>query len=206
MTDRVVRTAFHQTILKNSNEDRFSFVLNEFGLKNGTNRADIAVLNGKLIGYEIKTEKDTLTRLPSQVNAYNEVFDSVFLITTNKHLHKVKKIIPDWWGIYQIHQNNVFELSFSCHRKGKINREKNTYGIAQLLWKEELSDFLFNKFGLQINPRVNKHQMYEFIAAKCTPTEFGKVALAYLKKRSGWRKDPKPSWLYDGCAQPIPKS
>ncbi len=190
MNDRIIRTAFHQSILKKANEDNFTFVLDEFGLKNGTNRADIVVLNGKLIGYEIKTEKDTLSRLPSQVAAYNEVFDAAFLVTTSKHLKKIKEIIPDWWGIYEIHHHD--QISFSCYRKGKINTEKSTYAIAQLLWKEELIDFVSTRLDYKVTAKINKHQMYEFIANSCNASEFGKVALSYLKIRPGWRTNPKP--------------
>src|SRR5271154_5741007 len=47
-----------------------TIILEEFALYGGINRADIAVLNGVSHGYEIKSDRDTLIRLPQQVQAY----------------------------------------------------------------------------------------------------------------------------------------
>jgi hypothetical protein len=193
MRDQTVRKAFHQTVLKSAHNDADTFVLDEFGLRNGVNRADIAVLNGKFVGYEIKTEKDTLARLGPQIEAYNEVFDQVFIITASNHLSKVIERIPDWWGVYLIEQNDVSDISFSLHRKAKINKAKNTYGIAQLLWKAELMEILAKLFRTEMNTRVTKHQMYELLSQKCTSHKFGSIALTYLKNRQGWRIGQKLS-------------
>jgi hypothetical protein len=48
-------------------------MLDEFGLEHGEVRVDVAVINGELHGYEIKSERDTLERLPRQVKAYSAV-------------------------------------------------------------------------------------------------------------------------------------
>ncbi len=64
MRDAQVRQAFHRSVLRAANECNDTVVIDELGLKNGIVRADIVVLNGKMIGYEIKTDRDTLKRLP----------------------------------------------------------------------------------------------------------------------------------------------
>lgn len=193
MRDHIIRQAFHQSVLKTAHEDVDTFVLDEFGLKNGSNRADIAVLNGKLVGYEIKTENDTLMRLSSQVDAYSEVFDLAYIITVKKHLHRVLDQIPQWWGIYLIEQVEDTAFLFSLYRPSQINKRKNTYGIAQLLWKNELVEVLLKIFDFKVSYRTTKRQMYEILSHRCSSKKLGVIALSYLKNRQGWRINQKQS-------------
>ncbi|WP_168198409.1 sce7726 family protein [Crassaminicella thermophila] len=49
-------------------------LIHEMDVCFGTSRIDIAVINGKIHGYEIKSEQDTLDRLPAQIESYNKIF------------------------------------------------------------------------------------------------------------------------------------
>jgi hypothetical protein len=189
MRDQVIRRAFHQTILKSAHEDADTLVVDELGLKNGEVRADIAVLNGKLVGYEIKTENDTLIRLSSQVEAYNEVFDKAFIIVSNNHLKKATNVIPEWWGIYSIIPNVEGEYSFECIRQAKLNRIQNSYSIAQLLWKAEALEVANELLLHNIKPKTSKHEIYDVISGTCTKKKLSQITIKYLKQRSNWRTD-----------------
>jgi hypothetical protein len=187
MRDQIVRQAFHKTILKSAHDDVDTFVLDELGLKNGEIRADIAVLNGKLVGYEIKTENDTLYRLPSQVKGYNEVFDKAFIIVSNNHLEKAIKNIPDWWGIYIIEFTNNYTYTFSCIRNAKINKRQNSFSLAQLLWKTEAIEVANVILRHNIKPTTSKHEVYDIISGTCSSKRLSKIVIEYLKRRNNWR-------------------
>ncbi|WP_283807951.1 DUF2130 domain-containing protein [Bradyrhizobium macuxiense] len=58
--DRDVRQALHRKVLKERHGDADTLVLDELGLRHGTCRVDIAVVNGYLHDYEIKSDADTL--------------------------------------------------------------------------------------------------------------------------------------------------
>jgi hypothetical protein len=190
MRDQLVRKAFHETILKSAHDDAGSFVVDELGLKNGEIRADIAVLNGILVGYEIKTENDTLTRLPSQIEAYSDVFDKAFIIVSLNHLDKAVNKIPAWWGVYSIEtKDNIY--SFECIRKAKINKKQNTFSLAQLLWKAEALQVANELLRHNINPRTSKHEVYDIISSTCSSRKLSKIVIKYLKQRENWRIDRK---------------
>ena len=191
MTDSSIRSAFHQSILKSAHDDPSTIVLDELSLKHGENRADIAVLNGKIVGYEIKTERDTLTRLSSQVAAYSEVFDRAYVISGKKHLDKINALIPNWWGIYEIQQQNESSFSFTCIRNGKVNPQKDLYGIAQLLWKNEAIDLLNTLFNCNVREKATRDQLYNILIGKCNSEELSEIVIRYLKARTGWRTNPK---------------
>ena len=71
MNDAQIRSSFHSKKLRRHHATPDTLVVDELGLKHGKCRADIAVINGHLIGYEIKSDDDSLHRLARQVEAYN---------------------------------------------------------------------------------------------------------------------------------------
>ena len=84
MNDALIRKRFHEQVLTPYHASPNAMVIDELGLHHGSCRADIAIVNGRMIGYEIKGETDTLKRLSDQVRAYNAVFDRAAIITTSK--------------------------------------------------------------------------------------------------------------------------
>jgi hypothetical protein len=55
MNDPLIRKAFHCSFLQKEHAAPTTLVVDELGLEHGKCRADIAVINGHLIGYEIKS-------------------------------------------------------------------------------------------------------------------------------------------------------
>lgn len=127
--------------LKEFTSDKSSIIIDELAVVNGAARVDIAVVNGKLHGYEIKSEKDTLDRLPDQVLFYNMVFDKISIVVSEKFLEKVKKIVPDWWGIYIVFSCEE-NIKLKLEKKPKINKNIQPKALLTLLWKEEMLEFL----------------------------------------------------------------
>jgi len=189
MRDHIIRAIFHQTVLSKDHLDDNTIVIDELGLQNGLIRADIAVLNGCMVGYEIKTQNDNLNRLPAQVSAYNDIFDKSYIIVATKHLAKALTILPEWWGVYVITGDENAGYAFENYRCASRNNRRNIISIARLLWKNEVSEILTDYSGKSIPKNRNKQQLYELVAEKYTPEQFGPIALAYIKQRSGWRKD-----------------
>jgi hypothetical protein len=50
-------------------------VIDELGLAHAKSRVDVAVINGSLHGYEIKSAQDSLTRLPAQIATYRDTLE-----------------------------------------------------------------------------------------------------------------------------------
>ena len=194
MRDSEVRRYFHKTVLKQAHAADDTIVVDELGLKNGIVRADIAVLNGKMVGYEIKTQRDTLNRLPAQILAYSDVFDQVFIITSNNHLEKVEDMVPNWWGIFMIVEESEGQFSFSCYREAGKNKSQNTYTLAQLLWKTEALE-VANKFlQNEVKPSTSKKEIYKLISTSCPPLELSNIVIQYLKNRDNWRLNRSAPW------------
>lgn len=59
-------------------------VINEMVVANWARRADIAVANGRLYGFEIKSAFDSLKRLPGQIESFRRHFDKVTVVAASK--------------------------------------------------------------------------------------------------------------------------
>lgn len=83
-------------------------ILHELEMSRPSGRIDLAVVNGELAGFEIKSDKDTFARLSRQAKAYSAFFDKVTLVTTETHIERAKNIIPRWWGLILFDRHQQF--------------------------------------------------------------------------------------------------
>ncbi|WP_254433799.1 sce7726 family protein [Acinetobacter sp. Marseille-Q1618] len=153
------------------NKDPNSTIDNSF-------RADLALANGRLVGFEIKSEKDNLKRWASQMVAYNNVFDEVWLCVHSKHLEDGLKITPKNIGILLI---DDYE-SVAIVRHAKLNNNNNIYDLSGLLWREELNT-LAKLNQIKINSRTTKNEVREILAENLSINIVRDYVLTQLKIR-----------------------
>lgn len=72
-------------------------LLNEF--RADVSKADAVVLNGTSTVYEIKSERDSLARLASQLTDYQKVFARTNVITSKKQVSSVLAAVPEQVGV-----------------------------------------------------------------------------------------------------------
>src|SRR5271157_1351719 len=142
MNDALIRENFHRKVLGRYHSAPDVLVIDELGLKHGKCRADIALVNGWLIGYEIKSDEDSLDRLDEQVQIYSAVFDRATIIVGEKHAEAVRSLVPIWWGIVVGHHRLGREISFQTIRTARLNKRVHPYAVAQLLWSIEAASIL----------------------------------------------------------------
>lgn len=119
-----------------------SVIFEEFDIERGRVRADVVSVSGSMVhGFEIKSDVDTLTRLPNQVKYYNQVFSTVTLVVGSEHVVKALHIIPDWWGVMVATQTNS-SIVLNTVRGTKRNDEINVETVANLLHRKELVEIL----------------------------------------------------------------
>jgi hypothetical protein len=162
----------------------------ELGVQHGTARIDIAVVNGVMHGYEIKSDRDTLDRLPEQMNEFNDVFDKLTLVVGKRHLYDAINIVPDWWGIVVAKIDANHEIFFQTIREAEDNQDQVGVSIARLLWKEEALQILEeqNKAkGVRSKPREFIYQRLANVLDTETLKE--KVRDALLVSREDWRSE-----------------
>lgn len=93
----IYRAALTHKILMGRHSLRTASMLHEF--RAGSCKADLVILNGTSTAYEIKSERDTLTRLINQVENYKRVFASVNVVVGERHVEGVQLVLPKDIGV-----------------------------------------------------------------------------------------------------------
>jgi len=99
MNDRDIRVVLKEELLRQYVNDEDTLVLDEVGLRHGTARIDLVVVNDRLHGYEIKSDRDSLKRLLDQVRVYSSVMDRMTLVVGYRHAYDALRMVPEWWGV-----------------------------------------------------------------------------------------------------------
>ncbi|HEJ4043556.1 sce7726 family protein [Pseudomonas aeruginosa] len=64
--------------------DEDAVLVTELTVDNWAHRTDIVLANGRLWGFELKSERDTLTRLPAQIESFSKHFEKFVLVVDEK--------------------------------------------------------------------------------------------------------------------------
>lgn len=140
-TDALIRKALLVRLSHQYPNTKYRIVP-ELGLWHGASRIDIAVVNGILHGFEIKSDRDTLSRLDVQMPAYNSVFDKVTLVVGRTHMVQAFQTIPSWWGLETVGVDGDDRVIFNEIREPNSNPSQDVISIVRLLWRNEALDLL----------------------------------------------------------------
>lgn len=192
MNDEIIRRSFHRQVLQRRYACGRTRIVDELGLCHGKCRADIAVVNGSLTGYEIKSDDDSLLRLSSQVRRYNAIFDRAFVITGTKHVSELLRRLPRWWGVIVCRQGPRGGISFETVRRAKRNERIAPMAIARLLWKEEVIGILKHLGCPPTLSRQRRALLYRRLAQLITLPKLQRAVRNHLKQRKNWRRPVPP--------------
>ncbi|MBT2289492.1 sce7726 family protein [Paenibacillus albidus] len=182
-----IRASLHSVLREEHKNEPDTLILDELGLCQGDARIDVAVVNGAINGYEIKSESDTLGRLPRQTDAYNRVFDTVTILTASRFIEGIEDIIPEWWGITKAEMDADGIVHFFPYRMPHQNPSIDPTALAQLLWREEALSVLKER-GLQKGLLSKPRQLlWNALAEQLELRDLQDEVRKRLKARSRWR-------------------
>jgi len=188
MRDRDIRVVLRRELKDCFGSDPDTLILEEMGLCQGSARIDMAVVNGSINGYEIKSAQDTLERLHSQQKIYSRIFDTVTLIIAGNHLAALEGLVPSWWGILEAEEVNG-NVKLREVRPSRENPSIDPSALVQLLWRDEALQVLEEKGlakGLRSKPR---RFLWQKITESLTIDEIRDAVSLTLKRREGWLAD-----------------
>lgn len=161
LRDEQIRRPLHSWLRRKFSSHGHSEILHELKMSRPSGRVDVAVINGRLFGFEIKSDFDNLSRLPRQVRAFSAVFDEVCVVTTKRHYEAVKKIIPEWWHL-SVRSTKRGKVSFRTVRKGSDNPSVKPDALLCMLSRTELLDVAKER-GIEFDTR--RLRRFEIISA-----------------------------------------
>jgi hypothetical protein len=175
----VYKAALTHKVLLGAHSLQTASMLTEFRV--GACKADLVILNGTGTVYEIKSERDSLTRLTRQIEAYKQVFAKVYVIAGENHIDDIFGTVSHDVGILTLHSRyRISEL-----RKAQDRPERtSSAAIFDAIRLNEAKQVLL-RCGVKI-PRLSNMEMYaalrdRFVELKPSDAHEGMV---HVLKRS----------------------
>ena len=153
----------------------------------GKSRADAILVNeGEILGFEIKSDKDSLVRLATQVKNYERFCDKCYIVTGVHYIDRIEEAVPSHWGIYDIMRDEEGKLHIEIFREAERNpKERPTTKLKNqmnLLWRMELIKIVKeHKLG-GVTTR-NKKQLRDLIVEKLGKVEAKRLTCEALMER-----------------------
>jgi hypothetical protein len=186
-TDREIRAALHSKKLRSLHQRADTLIIDELGLAHAKGRIDVAVINGCLHGYEIKSGQDTLDRLPQQLTIYEQCLEKLTIVCAEKHLAALDGLAPIWCGIVSVNRGSRSSIRFENVRTARKNPNVSAERLAYLLWRDEAVELLMK---LGVSPdivKMPKKILCAHLGAALTVPELTVHVKTFMKSRQIWR-------------------
>ena len=111
MREADIKAAVIARLRKDGDISSRSVLASEYPIGRTSVRADLAILQGDFVGIEIKSQHDSLRRLPRQLSAYRQFFDRTILVVAERHLAAVQKLALEGIELWVIHGSSLQTIS-----------------------------------------------------------------------------------------------
>jgi len=185
LTELELRQALRERLRAGLTKD--AQVIEELGIERGSARIDLALVNGSLIGYEIKSDFDSLDRLANQMHAYHRVFDELSIVTTPQFVLQVEQLLPPWWGILQAVCNDDGAVNLEVVRAPSNNPRQELLSLLSLLWRDEAAALLAKYGANKAKAKLTRNMLYEQLAGLADLSTVRDWVSYTLRHRDAWR-------------------
>ncbi|WP_420806281.1 sce7726 family protein [Sciscionella marina] len=150
-------------------------------------RIDLALVTESTHGFELKSDHDSLTRLPRQMHTYSRIFDFCTLVVTPRHLAAARARLRRGWGLSVVEVTAGGEVRYSPIRSARPNRAVRAEELVQLLWRAEALaalEAVGAATGYRSKPRTD---LWDRLCEVIALDELKTIVRTALRERRGWR-------------------
>ena len=185
-----IRRHLHEFLRAEHGQD--ALIVDELGLAAGRGRADVAAITSELHLYEIKGPRDSLKRLENQIAIYTRAGATATLVTSETHAAKAESLLPPWWGLLLVKQDEEGTTSLSEKRAAIPNTNRSPYTVAQNLWRQEALEELRKLSCATGLSRASRHYLWLRLAQVTTLTQLAAITAERMRGRDGWPGERRP--------------
>lgn len=175
----IYKSAITHRILLGRHSLQTSAMLTEFRV--GQCKADVVILNGTSTVFEIKSERDNLDRLHSQIVAYRKVFANVNVITGANHIGAVLRTLPTDVGVMLL--NDRFRISTVREAEDSPHRICPGTIFDSIQQKEAAGILNLNGIEVPELPNTKRYGVLKEKFEQLTPDQAHR-GMVYILKRS----------------------
>lgn len=160
LNEAMIKAAVIDRLLRN-HADGDTVLISEMVVARYARRADLAVANGHMHAFEIKSELDTLTRLDGQMEAYSAQFDKVTLVVATKFVDSVLNRYAQNVEVWEAYQQK-HGVQLKLRRRGTCRPVRSARILAGFLRKTEIASFLRSE-GVFVGPTHPRSELLSLL-------------------------------------------
>ncbi len=174
----IYKAALTEKVLLGIHSLQTSSMISEFRV--GGCKADIVILNGTSTVYEIKSERDSLSRLEKQIAAYMNVFATVNVIVGENHVKAVLDSVPEDIGVLKL--SDRYQIS-SIREGNNIPSRTNPKAIFDSISLRE-AELVLIDLGVSVPdvPNTRRYQELRRRFAELDPTSVHTSMIQILRE------------------------
>jgi hypothetical protein len=180
MLDADIRAALRRDLAAAHGDAR---IIDELGIRQGEVRVDVALVNGSLTGYEVKSPADSLRRLPRQVEVYGQVLDGAAIVLAEQHRAAALAIVPSWWAVL-VAVDGADGVRCEIDRPGTPNPAVDARALVELLWHAEAIELLRTRGAARGLAGKQRAAAWDRLVATYSLDELRAEVRAVLKSRT----------------------
>ncbi|WP_051750382.1 sce7726 family protein [Phycicoccus jejuensis] len=185
MRDSDIRSALTLAVARSMGEQRHVLVPEVDIRWSVPARMDAMLVSDRLCAFEIKSDVDSLSRLPRQVQAYGMVAERATLVVGERHLAGASQLVPPWWGIWVARWRDG-QVVLTSRRVGRLNREVNPLAVASFLDRRALLAALRGS-GTPRLASLSVDDLRQLLIAEMGSSKTLRLARQTLLERTDWR-------------------
>ncbi|NHC44350.1 sce7726 family protein [Motilibacter aurantiacus] len=148
-------------------------------------RLDALLVADRICGFEIKSDVDSLARLPRQIQAYGAVVERAVLVVSERHRAAALEAVPHWWSVWVAGLKGEHVVIRSAKR-GRLNPALNPLAVSTFLTREDLLHALRSRGHAGLSS-FTVDQLRQQFTTGIAAREAVRVARSYMIERRDWR-------------------
>jgi hypothetical protein len=148
-------------------------------------RLDALLVTNRICGFEIKSDRDSLSRLSRQAEAYSAVVERAVLVVGERHIDAVRDHVPDWWNIWLARRRGQV-VRITKVRSGRLNPDVSALAVTSFMTREAVIAALRSRGHDRLSMR-SVDQLRQHLATEVDRREALRLARAAMLARPDWR-------------------
>lgn len=148
-------------------------------------RLDALLVSNRIWGFEIKSDADSLVRLPRQAEAYGAVVERAVLVVGERHLPAAVALVPDWWNIWSAGWDGA-SVRLRKVRGGRLNPAVDPLAVTSFMTRQDVTTALRGR-GRSGLSGCSVDQLRQALATEAGAKETVRLARASMLARLDWR-------------------
>jgi hypothetical protein len=151
----IYKAAITKKILLGTHSLQTASMITEFRV--GECKADVVILNGTAAVYEIKSERDSLSRLEKQIDCYMKVFATTNVIVGENHLDDVLAMVPNEVGVLKL--SGKYHISSIREARDDAARTCSRSIFDAMTLNEAAAILADNDIEVPLVPNTQRHKV-----------------------------------------------